>query len=223
MKRTLKDRLMGVVIGILIGATMVTTAVATTGKVQKMLDYTDIKITLDGEEVIPKDANGNYVEPFAIEGTTYLPVRAVSSALGLSVDWDDATKTVKLTTPQKEIVSEEGNVIYNENGVKVTCKGQSVDNSYLTINLLVENNSSQDIEVYSDSAVINGFSMSPGGSVDVTAGRKANMKFTVYKTQFQNNGVDMNNITDIEIRFHYWTSNPLKKYSSDFITILKEQ
>ncbi|MBE6659341.1 MAG: copper amine oxidase N-terminal domain-containing protein [Ruminococcaceae bacterium] len=89
---------MGIVLGILIGATLVTTAAATTGKIQKMLDYTDIKITLDGEEIIPKDANGKYVEPFAIEGTTYLPVRAISNALGLEVGWDPATKTVILDT-----------------------------------------------------------------------------------------------------------------------------
>ena len=101
MKRTLKDRLMGVVLGILIGATLVTTAAATTGKIQKMLDYTDIKITLDGEEIIPKDANGKYVEPFAIEGTTYLPVRAISNALGLEVGWDQATKTVILESPHQ--------------------------------------------------------------------------------------------------------------------------
>ena len=44
----------------------------------------------------PKDANGNTVEPFIIDGTTYLPVRAVSNALGLNVGWDDATSTVSL-------------------------------------------------------------------------------------------------------------------------------
>ena len=85
MKRTLKDRLMGVIIGIIIGATMITTAFAATGAIQKTLEYNNIKITLAGEEGIPKDANGKYGEPFAIEGTTYLPVRAISNALGLEV------------------------------------------------------------------------------------------------------------------------------------------
>ena len=46
------------------------------------------------------DANGNYVEPFIIDGTTYLPVRGIASALGLNVGWDGATKTVLLTTPE---------------------------------------------------------------------------------------------------------------------------
>ncbi len=59
--------------------------------------FRDIKIKLNGSEVIPKDANGNIVEPFLINGTTYLPVRAVGEAMGLNVDWDGETSTVKLT------------------------------------------------------------------------------------------------------------------------------
>lgn len=63
------------------------------------LAYRDIKITLNGVEIIPKDAAGNIVEPFIIDGTTYLPVRAVSEALGLNVEWDGANFTVKLAEP----------------------------------------------------------------------------------------------------------------------------
>ena len=47
------------------------------------LYYRDIKITLDGKQLTPTDVNGNAVDPFIIDGTTYLPVRAVSEALGL--------------------------------------------------------------------------------------------------------------------------------------------
>ena len=73
-------------------------AYASNGTVNKMLSYNNIKITLDGKEIRPTDAGGNYVEPFIIEGTTYLPVRGVASALGLDVEWDANTKTVKLST-----------------------------------------------------------------------------------------------------------------------------
>ena len=64
------------------------------------LTYRDIRITLDGVELIPKDAEGNVVEPFILDenGTTYLPVRGVGSALGLEVGWDGATNTVTLTS-----------------------------------------------------------------------------------------------------------------------------
>lgn len=62
------------------------------------LTYQDIKITLDGQPVIPTDANGNEIEPFIIDGTTYLPVRGVASALGLDVSWDASANTVGLTS-----------------------------------------------------------------------------------------------------------------------------
>lgn len=59
--------------------------------------YNNIKISVNGEIVTPKDAAGNTVEPFIHNGTTYLPVRAVSSVLGNDVSWDNATKTVSIT------------------------------------------------------------------------------------------------------------------------------
>ncbi len=59
--------------------------------------YNNIKITLDGKTITPKDANGAVVEPFIVDGTTYLPVRAVADSLGLGVEWDAKTQTVKLT------------------------------------------------------------------------------------------------------------------------------
>lgn len=71
-------------------------ASATRGEKTAVLNYSDIKISLDDRMVIPRDVNGNYVEPFAIEGTTYLPVRAIGDAVGLTVGWDQGTSTVIL-------------------------------------------------------------------------------------------------------------------------------
>lgn len=64
--------------------------------VNKQLYYNDIKVRLNGKVLDLKDANGKKVEPFIIDGTTYLPVRAVGEALGLNVSWDGATQTVVL-------------------------------------------------------------------------------------------------------------------------------
>ncbi len=63
----------------------------------KTLTFRDITIQLNGQCITPKDANGKVVEPFIIDGTTYLPLRAVSEALGLEVDWDGNTSTVFLS------------------------------------------------------------------------------------------------------------------------------
>ena len=62
------------------------------------INYRKIKIVLDGEEIIPCDGAGKTVEPFIMSssGTTYLPLRAVSQALGLNVHWDGVANTVTL-------------------------------------------------------------------------------------------------------------------------------
>ncbi len=55
-----------------------------------------IKIVLDGKEFTCTDANGTVVQPMIYKGTTYIPVRAVSSAFGKAVYWDGEESTVYL-------------------------------------------------------------------------------------------------------------------------------
>lgn len=82
MKNRRRDFIAGMLtMALLIG--LVGTAGATVGKRTAELDYNNIQIALDGKTITPKDVNGNIVEPFAINGTVYLPVRAVGNALGL--------------------------------------------------------------------------------------------------------------------------------------------
>lgn len=58
------------------------------------LFYNNIKIYINGAEIVPKDSNGNTVEPFTMNGTTYLPVRAIANAFGQDVEWDGATQSI---------------------------------------------------------------------------------------------------------------------------------
>lgn len=76
---------------------LVVSASAVYANVTKTLSYQDIKVTLNGDRLDLRDANGKAVDPFIIDGTTYLPVRAVSESLGLDVGWDHNTKTVILS------------------------------------------------------------------------------------------------------------------------------
>lgn len=101
MKKNWKGFLSGCLVTVAVTA-LIGTANATVGRQTVEVDYNDIKVTLDGQAVALVDANGSAVEPFSIDGTTYLPVRAVSNALGLDVNWDGATSTVILTTPEDE-------------------------------------------------------------------------------------------------------------------------
>ncbi len=93
----MKKRLQGLVAGMLIGALLLGGATFAKQVSEKVdIFYNNIKIFIDGTELIPKDANGNAVEPFIMNGTTYLPVRAVANAFGKDVDWDGETQTVYL-------------------------------------------------------------------------------------------------------------------------------
>ncbi len=94
-----------IAIALVLLLTLGVTAFATNGSKNADLFYRDINISLNGTEITPKDANGNVVEPFIIDGTTYLPVRAVAEALGLDVGWDGETSTVILSNEPVPVAS----------------------------------------------------------------------------------------------------------------------
>ncbi|MCL2124656.1 MAG: right-handed parallel beta-helix repeat-containing protein [Oscillospiraceae bacterium] len=58
--------------------------------------YRDIKIVIDGEEFTPTDENGNIVEPFIANGTTYVPLRAIASAFDKDVRWIPEDSTIEI-------------------------------------------------------------------------------------------------------------------------------
>lgn len=95
--------------------TTLSPAAGTTGARTLKADYADIKVTLDGKELALADANGELVEPFAVAGTTYLPVRAVADALGLYVSWDADTHTVVLSSEPFAITPEEAAALVQGN------------------------------------------------------------------------------------------------------------
>ena len=94
-KSIFKGALLGSTITLII-VSLLGTAFATYKNQQITAEYSNIKIVIDGKELTPKDANGNIVEPFVYDGTTYLPVRAVGQALGKAVTWDGNASTVYL-------------------------------------------------------------------------------------------------------------------------------
>ncbi len=56
-----------------------------------------IKLFVDGKLVKPTDSDGKVVEPFIYDGTTYLPLRALSNALTnyeKEVSWDAKTSSI---------------------------------------------------------------------------------------------------------------------------------
>ncbi len=112
-----KDILKGIIIGIL--ATLLLTSASFAAPVTKQLSvaYNNIKIYIDDILYVPKDANGNVVEPFNYNGTVYLPVRAIATAFDKDVSYDSKTATVYIGS-HKGRVSFLGSLGYaRKNGV----------------------------------------------------------------------------------------------------------
>lgn len=72
----------------------------------------DINISLNGQKLELKDAEGKAVYPLSYNGTTYLPVRAVGESLDLEVGWNNDTKTVILTSKPQQ--NQEAKIIINQ-------------------------------------------------------------------------------------------------------------
>lgn len=105
--------------GILIGALLTSGMVFAKQATEKIeVIYDNIKLIIDGKEYQPTDANGNAVEPFAYNGTTYLPLRAVANAFDKEVDWEAQTSTITLGTKNYEWLDQMGFVEYETTGTK---------------------------------------------------------------------------------------------------------
>ncbi|MEG2958468.1 MAG: stalk domain-containing protein, partial [Oscillospiraceae bacterium] len=88
------------IIGLLLSLTLVVSLVlpATAALIHRTIEVDGgLKVYSEDSAVKAVDVNGKSVDVFVSEGTTYLPVRAVGSALGQNVGWDSATHTVYLS------------------------------------------------------------------------------------------------------------------------------
>ena len=114
----MKQRLQGMVMGILMTVLMLGTVTAVAASTQR------IEVTY-GINVVVNGVRQNFasdMQPFSSSGRTFLPVRGIADALGLDVDWDANTSTVYLrsagvapTMLQPEVITEPN---YNSLGAK---------------------------------------------------------------------------------------------------------
>ncbi len=93
MKKTLKGYLLG-----FLSAALLLSGVVYAASSTKSIEvvYDNIKVYKDNVLCETKDANGNVVEPFIYNGTTYMPVRGTANLAGMDVTWDGITKSVYL-------------------------------------------------------------------------------------------------------------------------------
>ncbi|MGF7049986.1 hypothetical protein J2T13_004509 [Paenibacillus sp. DS2015] len=89
-----KDKVKGFVVGVIGTSLILASSAAWASPVSKKINalYNDIKVVVNGKNVQLTGQN----EPFMVENTTYLPLRAVAKALDQPVKWDNVTKTVQI-------------------------------------------------------------------------------------------------------------------------------
>lgn len=92
-KGTLKGFAAGTLLTVLTLGTILPSSAATMKEIKVAM--VGIKIYVDGNLKKPTDVNGNVVEPMIYDGTTYLPVRALTGMLtDKEVAWDQQSQTV---------------------------------------------------------------------------------------------------------------------------------
>lgn len=79
---------------------------------KKVLAYIrpNFTVEMEGKPYIFYDVNGNRVYPLICGGSTYLPLRAMSSMMGENIEWENANKSIyigkNLDNPSKAVVKE---------------------------------------------------------------------------------------------------------------------
>ena len=88
--------------GLILTVLIVALGVTATATSRRSIQVEDgVGITLNGAKFTPRDADGREVSVFLYNGTTYVPVRAISEAMGMDVSFNSATRTVVLTTADR--------------------------------------------------------------------------------------------------------------------------
>ena len=181
----MKKYLAGFLAGVLL-CSCTTVALAATGTQNLKATFRNIKVSVNDTVISLADANGKAVEPFIVEGTTYLPVRAVAQALGQNVSWDGATSTVIIGGTQSNSVSSTATpantVVYQDNGIKITYLGKKRA-QYISgdeYSFKIENTNAEKYMVVSEDALIDNVSFSGGLLTSVEGGTIAYDEFTVW-------------------------------------------
>lgn len=99
----------GFVSGLLMTVLLLAMCLSVSAAANRTIQVEDgIKITLNGSAMTPRDVSGKEVPVFLYEGTTYVPARAISEALGLNVSFNSATRTVVLSSKSSTGTASQG-------------------------------------------------------------------------------------------------------------------
>ncbi|MTI56614.1 DUF3221 domain-containing protein [Geosporobacter ferrireducens] len=105
----------------------------------------DIMVKYNNEAIALKDANNELITPIIINGSTYLPIRAIANLTGLSIGWDNESKTILIgdIIEEKDEIGVRGvvkNLVKGKDGVTFLVEGKleedtMLDIAYVTVNM----------------------------------------------------------------------------------------
>lgn len=105
-------------------------------------------------------------------------------------------------TVSNESVSIDEQIVFEQDGIKITATGLESDGSIFgeELNFLIENNSEQNITVQARNVSVNGYMVDTSMSADVAIGKKSNTSMTIMGSSLEECGISA--ISDIEFSFH---------------------
>lgn len=105
----------------------------------------DIMVKYNNEAIELKDSNDELITPIIINGSTYLPIRAIANLTGLNIDWDNESQTILIEdmTEEKDEIGVRGvvkNLVKGKDGVTFLIEGKldedtMLDKAYVTVNM----------------------------------------------------------------------------------------
>ena len=90
---------------ILMFALFLTTSYAANTYRKTITVTSGVNVEFNNEAIDMTDANGKAVEAFIYNGTTYVPIRAVSNAFGADIGYDRNTQTISIYDDFNEMVT----------------------------------------------------------------------------------------------------------------------
>lgn len=149
-----------------------------------------------------------------------LPISSEPSSGGLTAEngvvtedsaQDDVAQPAEGVQPEQQDVSVPEIVLLDESGVKITATGLNLSGwAGPELELLIENNSGQNLTFQCWDSSINGYMVDNMMSVDVVNGKKANDSITFMNTELETCGIQ--EIADMEFSFHIFDTDTWDTY-----------
>ncbi|MBQ9742294.1 MAG: hypothetical protein IJV88_01285 [Ruminococcus sp.] len=125
---------------------------------------------------------------------------------------------VETTAPEEsQEATIEETVLYDENNIKITALSLTYDDTYVNLNLRIENNTDTDLSFLAYDTTVNDFVVEGLMAEDVASGEQVDGRLFFRKKWLQDDGIDV--IADIEARFSYYTDDYMVDGDTDMIEI----